>query len=326
MIVCELCVVAMSVIGSADKEKDVIGPDVDAYICMLSKLYSCGMVHATNITALNTKWMTSTDGFFPAAGALYVFPRAKASETNVTCVQVRYDRNTTSINGPDATVELYAKGRLVVTFASNNFDRSTPVRWRMSFPNGGNEKRFVMGAAKNGRGKFEVGFPYPDKCISCVRTVPKGQGVAKPLLQGGGESAPKQPTEVQGDASHIEEFINRMQREQHVEPFNESHLSMKKPTYIQTVVLTLAMFLNDNRDAYFVSDGSFPSSALDSRKSLRVNYQSFDESSVNQYLKWLLKSIISSYGSYELSSDPPCRSFVNVRNAFTRLVSTSIKQ
>lgn len=315
MFSCVHSVVTMSVVGSSDKEKDRADPpSIDAWICKLSKFYSCCMVHATNITALNTTWMTATNGFFPWAGALYVFPRTKASETNVTCVQVRYDRNATSIDGSDAKVELYTKDRLVVTFASNNFDCNTPITWRMSFPNGGKEQRFVMGAAKNGRGKFEVGFPYPDKCISCVRTAPNGQGVAKPLLQGGGDSAPKQP------ASHIEEFINRLQREEHVEPFNESHLSMKKPTYIQTVVLTLALFLNDNRDAYFVSDGSFKSSALDARKSLRVNYQSFDELSVNQYLVWLLNSITSvPNGSYGFSSDPQRRSFMNVEKAFNRL-------
>lgn len=141
---------------------------------------------------------------------------------------------------------------------------------------------------------------------SVLRTIPE------PLTEPGAQAS--------HDALQIEAFIRSMEQA-HVTPFDELQLWKKKPTYIQTVVLTLALFLKEYRDTDFVAWASYQSGH---ERSLRVNYRSFDEASVNQYFMWLLGQYAQGV-SYDLRSEPHRDQVVNVRNAFTRLICTTFK-
>lgn len=144
--------------------------NINDYMCMLSGFHGCAMVHAINVPALDTNWMTAaTDYLLPPAGALYVFPRAQDKGTNVTCVQVRYDRTVKTVHnkGEDVKLELYNTDKLVVTFFCANFNQHEPIVWEMSFSEDPDKQPFTMGTVEERRGRFEVGFPHAEQCISC---------------------------------------------------------------------------------------------------------------------------------------------------------------
>lgn len=134
----------------------------------LSAIHGLGLAYAVNVSALNTTWVNGLGAFLPNSGVLYVFPEAHKTETDVMCVQLKYDSNQTSAgkNVPGMRNIVYTtliyEGSPIVEIICHNFKSRSPRRWTIRFFLDPDVDRppYDIGVLT---GMLRVGFPEVDK-------------------------------------------------------------------------------------------------------------------------------------------------------------------